>query len=69
MKYFIRPQNLGGYDPYLMLADVTGSGAPNVIVAAPTGGTSGMVDFRILDLPGRNRMKSLPLPITGVSRL
>lgn len=49
MKYFIRPQNLGGYDPYLMLADVTGSGAPNVIVAAPTGGTSGMVDFRILD--------------------
>ena len=45
VKYFIRPQNLGGYDPYLMLADVTGSGAPNVIVAAPTGGTSGMVDF------------------------
>ena len=53
VKYFIRPQNLGGYDPYLMLADVTGSGAPNVIVAAPTGGTSGMVDFRILDFTGK----------------
>ena len=52
VKYFIRPKNLGGYDAYITLADVTGSSALNVIVAAPTGGSSGMVDYRIIDFTG-----------------
>ena len=69
VKYFIRPQNLGGYDPYLMLADVTGSGAPNVIVAVLRAARAVWWISVSLILPGRNRMKSLPLPITGVSRL
>lgn len=52
VKYYIRPKDLGGYDAYVTLADVTGSGAANVIIAAPTGGSSGMVDYRILDFTG-----------------
>ncbi|MCH3949499.1 MAG: hypothetical protein LKE33_00970 [Acidaminococcus sp.] len=52
VKYYIRPKNLGGYDAYVTLADVTGSGAMNVVIAAPTGGSGGMVDYRILDFTG-----------------
>ncbi len=49
VKYYYRPKDLGGYDAYLTLADVTGSGAPDVIIAAPSGGTAGVTQYRILD--------------------
>ena len=49
VKYFYRPKNLGGYNAYITLADVTGNGFPNLIIAAPSGGSSGMTDYRILD--------------------
>lgn len=50
VKYYYRPQNLGGYNAYLTLADVTGDGYPDVIIAAPSGGSGGMVSYRILDV-------------------
>ena len=49
VKYFYRPKNLGGYNAYITLADVTGNGFPNLIIAAPSGGSSGVTDYRILD--------------------
>jgi hypothetical protein len=49
IKKYLRPKDLGGYDAYLTGADVTGDGAQDVIVAAPTGGSGGIVDYRILD--------------------
>ena len=49
VKYFYRPKNLGGYNAYITLSDVTGNGFPNLIIAAPAGGSSGMTDYRILD--------------------
>lgn len=50
VKYYFRPQNLGGYNAYLTLADVTGDGYPDVIIAAPSGGSGGLVSYRILDV-------------------
>lgn len=49
VKYFYRPKNLGGYNAYVTLSDVTGNGFPNLIIAAPSGGSGGMTDYRILD--------------------
>ena len=50
VKYYYRPRDLGGYNAYLTLADVTGNGWPNTIIAAPSGGSGGMVSYRILDV-------------------
>ncbi len=50
VKYYYRPRDLGGYNAYLTLADVTGNGWPNIIIAAPSGGSSGVVSYRILDV-------------------
>lgn len=50
VKYYYRPRDLGGYNAYLILADVTGNGWPNIIIAAPSGGSGGMVSYRILDV-------------------
>ena len=50
VKYYYRPRDLGGYNAYLTLADVTGNGWPNIIIAAPSGGSGGMVSYRILDV-------------------
>lgn len=50
VKYYYRPKDLGGYNAYLTLADVTGNGWPNIIIAAPSGGSGGMVSYRILDV-------------------
>lgn len=52
VKGFVRPQNLGGYDAYMTVCDVTGDDNCNIIVAAPTGGSGGIVDYRILDFGG-----------------
>lgn len=52
IKYYIRPQNCGGYGSFLTLADVTGDGVNNVIITSPTGGSGGMIDLRILDFTG-----------------
>lgn len=49
VKYYYRPKDLGGYNAYLTLADVTGSGAPDVIIASPSGGTAGVTEYRIID--------------------
>lgn len=54
VKAFIRPKDLGGYNAYLSLTDVTGNGLQNVLITAPTGGTAGVVDYRILDFSGKN---------------
>ena len=53
IKGFVRPKDLGGYNAYLSLADVTGSGSPEVLVTAPSGGTAGIVDYRIIDFSGK----------------
>ena len=45
VKYYYRPKDLGGYNAYLTLADVTGDGYPDVIIAAPSGGSGGMVSY------------------------
>lgn len=50
VKYYYRPRDLGGYNAYLTLADVTGNGWSNIIIAAPSGGSGGMVSYRILDV-------------------
>ncbi|WP_289048950.1 hypothetical protein [uncultured Acidaminococcus sp.] len=50
VKYYYRPRDLGGYNAYLTLADVTGNGWPNIVIAAPSGGSGGMVSYRILDV-------------------
>jgi hypothetical protein len=52
VKYYIRPQDLGGYNAYLTLSDVTGTGWPDVIIAAPSGGPGETVEYRILDFSG-----------------
>ncbi len=49
IKGFVRPSNLGGYDAYLTTCDVSGNGCKNIIVAAPTGGSGGIVNYRVLD--------------------
>ncbi|MEG0830806.1 MAG: hypothetical protein RSF75_00475 [Acidaminococcaceae bacterium] len=49
VKSFIRPTVGGGYNCSLRLADLTGSGAQNVILVAPTGGSGGIVSYRIFD--------------------
>ena len=59
VKYYYRPQNLGGYNAYLTLADVTGDGYPDVIIASPSGGSGGMVSYRILDVIDGSSRKSL----------
>lgn len=52
LKGYLRPKACGGYGAYLTLADVTGNGVDNVVVVAPTGGSGGIVDYRILDFAG-----------------
>lgn len=52
IKAYLRPQNCGGYDSFLTLTDVTGDGIDNVIITAPTGGSSGTIDLRVLDFSG-----------------
>lgn len=49
IKAYIRPKTCGGYNSFLTLADVTGDGVANVLITAPTGGSGGMLDIRILD--------------------
>lgn len=49
IKGAIRPSIAGGYDCSLRLADVTGNGVENILIAAPTGGSGGIVDYRIID--------------------
>jgi len=45
----IRPTIAGGYDCSLRLADVTGNGVDDVLIVAPTGGSGGIIDYRIVD--------------------
>ncbi len=52
IKGFIRPKDLGGYNAYLALTDVTGNDVQNVLVTAPSGGKEGVADYRILDFSG-----------------
>ena len=49
IKAYIRPQNCGGYNSFLTLADVTGDGIDDVIITAPTGGSGDTVDLRVID--------------------
>ena len=49
VKGFFRPKDMGGYNAYLALTDVTGNGVPDVLVAATTGGSGGIIDYRIVD--------------------
>jgi hypothetical protein len=49
VKGYIRPIDCGGYDSFLTLADVTGNGVANVLITSLTGGSGGIVDYRILD--------------------
>ena len=49
IKGAIRPSIAGGYDVSLRLADVTGNGVDDILIAAPTGGSGGIVDYRIID--------------------
>ena len=49
IKGAIRPSIAGGYDVSLRLADVTGNGVDDILIAAPTGGSGGIVDYRIVD--------------------
>ncbi|MDD4722326.1 MAG: hypothetical protein PHR07_06240 [Acidaminococcaceae bacterium] len=49
IKSYIRPKTCGGYNSFLTLNDVTGNGLANVIITAPTGGSGGTVDLRVLD--------------------
>lgn len=49
IKGAIRPSIAGGYDCSLRLADVTGNGVDDILIAAPTGGSGGIVDYRIID--------------------
>ena len=71
IKKYCRPQDLGGYDAYLTAADVTGDGIDDVIIAAPTGGSGGIVDYRILDFGEKEpreifgREENKGVPFTG----
>ncbi len=49
IKGAIRPSIAGGYDCSLRLADVTGNGVDDILIAAPTGGSGGIVAYRIID--------------------
>ena len=49
VKGFVRPKDLGGYNAYLSLTDVTGNDVQNVLITAPSGGKEGVRDYRILD--------------------
>ena len=49
IKGAIRPSIAGGYDASIRLADVTGNGVDDILIAAPTGGSGGIVDYRIID--------------------
>ena len=49
IKAYIRPQNCGGYNSFLTLADVTGDGIYDVIINASTGGSGDTVDLRVLN--------------------
>lgn len=48
LKYYYRPTLGGGYNCSLQLADVNGDGAEDILIAAPTGGSGGIVDYRII---------------------
>ena len=52
IKAYIRPQNCGGYNSFLTLADVTGDGIYDVIINASTGGSGDTVDLRVLNFAG-----------------
>ena len=49
IKGAIRPSIAGGYECGLRLADVTGNGVDDILISAPTGGSGGIVDYRIID--------------------
>ena len=49
IKGAIRPSIAGGYECGLRLADVTGNGVDDILVSAPTGGSGGIVNYRIID--------------------
>ncbi|MGL5205954.1 MAG: hypothetical protein ACRC8T_00375 [Acidaminococcaceae bacterium] len=49
IKGAVRPSVAGGYDCSLHLADVTGNGVDDILIAAPTGGSGGIVEYRIID--------------------
>jgi hypothetical protein len=54
VKGFIRPKDLGGYNAYLSLTDVTGNDVQNILITAPSGGKEGVNDYRILDFSDKN---------------
>ncbi|NLY84036.1 MAG: hypothetical protein GX084_05420 [Acholeplasmataceae bacterium] len=45
----IRPTLPGGYDCSLRLGDLTGNGVDDIVISAPTGGSGGIVAYRIID--------------------
>lgn len=45
----MRPTLGGGYDCSLRLADVNGNGVEDVLIVAPTGGSDGIIEYRIVD--------------------
>jgi len=45
----MRPTLGGGYDCSLRLADVNGNGVEDVLIVAPTGGSEGIIEYRIVD--------------------
>ena len=50
----IRPTLGGGYNCSLRLADVTGNGVADILIVAPTGGSGGIIDYRIVDFTDNN---------------
>lgn len=52
VKSFVRPKDLGGYNGSLSLADVTGDGVKDLLITMPTGGSGGIVDYRIINFVG-----------------
>lgn len=49
LKAAFAPSLSGGYDLGLNLADVTGDGIADVIISAPTGGSGGIISYRVID--------------------
>lgn len=52
IKGAIRPSIGGGYECSMRLADVTGNGVEDILIAAPTGGSGGIVEYRIIEFTG-----------------
>ena len=59
IKGYLRPVDLGGYNPYLTLADVTGNGVDNILIVANTGGSGGIIDYRIADFSDKDGTKEI----------